>query len=128
MPVFSWKDGLISARWARGRIRSGQRFDEVPRLTKKQITAFDYLEEVVERDGVSLAMDFQVGDTQLVNNYVCFHSRNSYEDYQDEAERRHLFRLWLALHGGRELPDSFLDVYHGNIEPDTARGGIPPLP
>ena len=36
--------------------------------------------------------------------------------------------LWLAQHGGRELPDSFMDVYHGNIEPDTERGGIPPLP
>jgi hypothetical protein len=128
LPVFSWKDGLVSTRWSRGRIRSGQRFDEVPRLTGKQITALDYLEEVVERDGVSLAMDIQVGDIQLVNNYVCFHSRNSYEDYQNESERRHLLRLWLAQHGGRELPDSFMDVYHGNIEPDTARGGIPPLP
>ncbi|MBT4141420.1 MAG: hypothetical protein HOE48_26160, partial [Candidatus Latescibacteria bacterium] len=80
-----------------------------------------------EREGVFLPMDFQVGDIQLINNYVCLHSRNAYQDYNDESERRHLLRLWLSQHNGRELPDSFLDVYHGNIEPNTARGGIPPL-
>lgn len=128
LPVFSWKDGLISTRYSRSRIKTGQRFDEVPRLTDKQIAAFDYLDQVAEREGVFLAMDFQVGDIQLVNNYVCLHSRNAYEDYQLESERRYLLRLWLSQHEGRELPDSFLDVYHGNIEPNTARGGIPPLP
>ena len=128
LPVFSWKDDLVSTRYGRGRTFAGQRFDEVPRLTEKQISAFDYLDQVVEREGVFLAMDFQVGDIQLVNNYVCLHSRNAYEDYRLKSERRHLLRLWLAQHNGRELPDSFLDVYRGNIEPGTARGGIPPLP
>jgi hypothetical protein len=128
LPVFSWQDGLVSTRWSRGRIQTGQRFEEVPRLTGRQIEAFNFMEEVVEREGVFLAMDFQVGDIQLVNNYVCLHSRNAYEDYEQESERRHLLRLWMSQHGGRVLPDSFLDVYHGNIEPDNARGGIPPLP
>jgi hypothetical protein len=126
LPVFSWLDGLISTRYSR--IFTGQRFEEVARLTEKQIEAFDYLDEVVRREGVYLSMDFQVGDIQLVNNYVCFHARNAYEDYELESERRHLLRLWIAQHGGRKLPDSFLDVYHGNIEPDAARGGIPALP
>jgi hypothetical protein len=126
LPIFSWLDGLVSTRYSR--IFTGQRFEEVPRLTEMQIEAFDYLDEVVGREGVFLSMDFQVGDIQLVNNYVCFHARNAYEDYELESERRHLLRLWLAQHGGRRLPDSFLDVYHGNIEPDVSRGGIPPLP
>ena len=128
LPIFSWKDGLVSTRYSRSRIQTGQRFDDVPRLTENQIAAFDYMDQVAEREGVFLAMDFQVGDIQLVNNYVCLHSRNAYEDYELETERRHLLRLWLAQHDGRELPDSFLDVYHGNIEPDTGRGGIPALP
>ena len=128
LPVFSWRDGLVSTRYSRSRIFSGQRFEEVPRLTEKQIEAFDYLDQVVAREGVYLSMDFQVGDIQLVNNYVCFHARNAYKDYELESERRHLLRLWIAQHGGRQLPDSFLDVYHGNIEPDNGRGGIPPLP
>jgi len=127
LPIFSWKDGLISTRYSRSRIFTGQRFDEVPRLTEKQIEAFDYLDQVVNREGVFLAMDFQVGDIQLVNNYVCLHGRNAYEDYQQESERRHLLRLWFAQHNGRKLPDVFLDVYHGNIEPNTTRGGIPAL-
>jgi hypothetical protein len=128
LPVFSWLDDLVSTRYSRSRIFTGQRFEEVPHLTEMQIEAFDYLDEVVGREGVFLSMDFQVGDIQLVNNYVCFHARNAYEDYELESERRHLLRLWLAQHGGRRLPDRFLDVYNGNIEPDASRGGIPPLP
>ena len=128
LPVFSWKEGLISTRWSRSRIRTGQRFDDVPRLTEKQLEAFKALDDTVEREGVALAMDFQVGDIQFVNNYVCLHSRNAYEDYHLESEKRYLLRLWLSQHDGRELPESFLDVYHGNIEPNTPRGGIPALP
>jgi len=128
LPVFSWRSGRVATRYSRDRILTGQRFDDVPRLTVKQIEAFDYLDELVEREGIYLAMDFQVGDIQLVNNYVCMHSRSAFEDYALESEKRHLLRLWLAQHNGRELPDSFLDVYYGNIEPNTARGGIPPLP
>jgi len=128
LPVFSWKDGHISTRYSRSRIFTGQRFDDVPRITENQRAAFDYMDQVVQREGVFLPMDFQVGDIQLVNNYVCLHSRNAYEDYQDESECRYLFRLWLSQHKGRELPNSFLDVYHGNIEAGTARGGIPALP
>ncbi|MBT4141270.1 MAG: TauD/TfdA family dioxygenase, partial [Candidatus Latescibacteria bacterium] len=48
LPVFSWKAGLISTRYSRSRILSGQRFKEVPRLTEKQIAAFDYLTQVAE--------------------------------------------------------------------------------
>ena len=90
LPVFSWKDGQVSTRWSRSRIRSGQRFDDVPRLTDTQIEAFDLLEEIVERADVFLDMDFQVGDIQFVNNYVCLHRRNANEDNEDETERRHL--------------------------------------
>jgi hypothetical protein len=75
LPVFSWMDRLVSTRYSRSRIFSGQRFEEVPRLTDKQIEAFDYLDQVVAREGVYLSMDFQVGDIQLVNNYVCIHAR-----------------------------------------------------
>jgi len=126
LPVFSWHDGLISVRYSRGRTESAPRLDGVPDLTPRQIEAMDYLDSVVEREGVFLSMDFQVGDIQWLNNYVTFHSRNAYEDYADPAERRHLLRLWIAVDGGRALPESFLDVYHRDLTPGR-RGGIPPL-
>ena len=68
-------------------------------------------------------MNFQVYDIQFVNNYLCIHSRNV-----DESEPAHLLRLWLAHHEGRTQRDSFLEVYHGNINPRTACDGIPPFP
>ena len=126
LPVFSWHNGSIATRYSRGRTETAQRFPEVPRLKEEQVEAMDYLDSVAERVGVCLAMDFQVGDIQLLNNYVTLHSRNAYEDYATRGERRHLLRLWLALEGGRSLPDSFLDIYHGDLTPGR-RGGIPPL-
>ena len=124
LPVYSWHEGKISTRYSRGRTETGQRFADVPRLTDVQTKAMDYLDGILEREGVCLAMDFQVGDIQWLNNYVTFHARNAYEDYTIAGERRHLLRLWLAVDGGRELPESFLDVYHGDLAPGR-RGGIP---
>ncbi len=127
LPVFSWKDGRVFTRYSRGRTETAPRLPEVPPLSAKQLEALDYLDTTLRRPGVVLAMDFQVGDIQWLNNYVSFHSRNAYVDYANPAEKRHLLRLWLSVRDGQELPESFLDVYHGDLTPGV-RGGIPALP
>jgi hypothetical protein len=126
LPVFSWKDDQVSTRYSRSRVNTGQRHEAVPRLTDKQVEAMNYLETVLERPGVTLPMDFQVGDIQWLNNYTIYHSRNAYIDYSAPSERRHLLRLWLAGYSARSLPLSFLDVYNGDLT-QGLRGGIPRL-
>ena len=79
-------------------IRDAQRHPEAPRLTDAQREAMDLLESIANDRDFYVEMDFRPGDIQLLNNAKILHSRESYEDHDDPARRRHLLRLWLAAH------------------------------
>ena len=40
-------------------------------------------------------MTLEPGDMQFANNYVTLHTRSAYEDHDDPAKKRLLWRLWL---------------------------------
>jgi len=124
MPVFSYHKGLVSTRYIRGYIMSGQRFSDVPRLTDKQIEALDLFDSIAERDGMALDFYMEPGDMQLANNYCVLHSRTSFEDYTEIEKRRHLLRVWLCMPNSRELPPSF-EKRFGSCKSGAIRGFIP---
>ena len=124
-PLATQSAGYLSIRYVRSFLESAQRHAEVPRRTAEETEFLDLIDEVTHREGTALHMDFQPGDIQFVCNYTTFHSRTSYEDHDDPAERRHLLRLWLTLHDGRPLPDDFGRGTHSDGQ---ARGGIPAVP
>jgi hypothetical protein len=68
-------------------------------------------------------MHLEPGDLQILCNQTMLHSRTSFEDHADEAEKRTLYRLWLARPDSRRLPDSWA-VFYGTAEPGTVRGGM----
>ena len=109
MPVFTRHDGRLFNRYIRGYINSAQRFPELPRLTPFEIEALDTLDALTVSPEFRLDMVLQPGDMQFINNYVLFHSRTEYEDYEDEDRRRHLKRLWLATDKIQSRPQSFED-------------------
>lgn len=86
---------------------SAQRFAELPRLTPFEIEALDTLDALTVDPEFRLDMVLQPGDMQFINNYVLFHSRTEYVDYEDEDRRRHLKRLWLATDKIQSRPQSF---------------------
>ena len=118
-------DGLLSIRYVRSFLDSAQRHDEVPRRTEQETEFLDLIDEIAHEEGTALHMDFRPGDIQFVCNYTTFHSRTSYEDFDDPAEKRHLLRLWLTLHEGRTLPHDFS---RGKHSIGLGRGGIPATP
>jgi hypothetical protein len=59
--------------------------------------ALDAWEEIAERPGMHLDMDFGPGDMQLLSNHTITHARTGYDDFDDPDLRRHLLRLWLSL-------------------------------
>ena len=79
-------------------IRDAQRHAMVPRLTDAQRDALDIIESIANDPAFHVAMDFQAGDVQLLNNAKILHSREAYEDAAPLEERRHLLRLWLSAH------------------------------
>ena len=68
-------------------------------------------------------MHLEPGDMQILNNHVTLHSRTDFEDHEDPARKRLLFRLWLAPANSCRLPESWKPAYRA-VEPGTVRGGI----
>jgi hypothetical protein len=100
-------DDYLAVRYVRPFLDSAERHDGVPPHTPQQIEFLDLVDEIANEPGIALQMDFRPGDIQMVCNYTTFHSRTAYEDDDDPIRKRHLLRLWLTLHGGRDIPEDF---------------------
>jgi hypothetical protein len=81
------------------------------------------LDGVLRRPDLMYSMDLQPDDMQILNNHVMLHSRTHFEDHQDPARKRLLFRLWIAPPDSVRLPESWRPAYR-STEPETVRGGI----
>lgn len=122
-PVFDECDGLLFSKWNRNRLNSAQAIEGVPQLTPLQRDALDRLDDILRRPDVMFSMNLRPGDMQIMNSHVTLHSRTEFEDHDDPALRRCLFRLWLAPPDGVRLPESWRPAYR-STEPGSVRGGI----
>ncbi len=84
----------------------------------------DALDEAIERADGYAELDFSKGMLVLVNNHTTLHARTEFSD--DERQRRCLLRCWLSSEFTRELPESFLPLFH-QVAAGSLRGGIRPL-
>ncbi|WP_232221477.1 TauD/TfdA family dioxygenase [Burkholderia sp. WSM2232] len=98
-------------------------FPEVPRLTPELTQALDLLDELAADPRLCYSMWLEQGDPQLLNNYVVLHSRTEFEDFEDEANRRHLLRLWLSVPDSAPLPPEW-EYYFADVRPGSVRGGV----
>lgn len=93
--IAGWTGEKLSLMYLRNFIESGQRYPGAPKLTEDHIRLLDRIDELAASEELCLSMDFQEGDIQWLNNHVTFHSRTSYEDWEEADRRRWLRRLWL---------------------------------
>lgn len=105
-PVFSYHEGKLSGRYMRQYIEIAQENAGFP-LSKVEIEAFDLVDSILNDEDIRIDMMLEPGDIQFANNYSIFHSRTSFEDYEEVDRRRHLFRLWLKMPNARELAPDF---------------------
>ncbi|MDA0675925.1 MAG: TauD/TfdA family dioxygenase [Proteobacteria bacterium] len=120
--LLSYHDGgYVTSIYPRRDLESGQRFDEVPKLTDAQWQLLKLMESIAEE--LSLKMMIEEGDIQFLQNHVCYHSRTAFEDWPDWNKKRHMLRLWLSAPNGRPLPQCFAERY-GPIAVGSVRGGI----
>ncbi len=106
LPVFGYKDGVLSTRLIRAQINAAAEKMGKP-LSPLEKAALDYMGDLAQSDAIRLDMDFQVGDIQLINNYTIMHSRTDFEDWPEPERKRHILRLWLGFREPRALPDEF---------------------
>jgi hypothetical protein len=107
LPVLTWHHQRLNILQKRLYIEYAQRFDEVPRLTEKQIAALDLLDAAAEEPANHFAFDMVPGDIQLASNFSVLHARDRYIDHPEADLKRHMLRLWIALKQGRPLPEVY---------------------
>jgi hypothetical protein len=122
IPVFNYHMGQVSAIYQRQYIESARRFPGVAPLTPIQIEALDLFDELANDPKLTLMMELQPGDIQLVHNHTILHDRTAFEDYPEPERKRHLLRLWLAPPTARPLPEVYAERF-GSITPGD-RGGV----
>jgi hypothetical protein len=96
IPVFGYRDGVVSCRYIRNQINAGAVKRDVP-LTTLEKAALDFLDEQTRRPDLRLDMDLQAGDVQFINNYTILHSRTGFVDGELPHQKRHMLRLWLKF-------------------------------
>ena len=118
VPLFSFADGRLSARYNRGWLKIGADRKGMP-LTSEEQEMLDFVDTV----GAANAMTFEMqpGDVYFANNYAVFHGRQAYaeEPDWDAASKRLFLRLWLNLRDFRPFQDEtamrFGVISHGNL-------------
>ena len=105
-PIFSHYKGKLSAMYLRQYIEIAQENAGLP-LSPVEVEALDLIDSILVDPDIRLDMLMEPGDIQFVNNYYIFHSRTSFEDYDEPERRRHLYRLWLKMPNARELAPDF---------------------
>lgn len=122
IPVFNWFDGELTGVYQRQYIDSAQRFEGAMPLTEQHVEALDLFDELANDPKLHFTMRLQPGDMQFVYNHALLHDRTGFEDHEEPEKKRHLYRLWLAMDGDRELPPCFAQRFGQATVGD--RGGI----
>ena len=111
IPVFSFRDGLLSVNYLRSYIEMAAEFLQTP-LSALQVAALDLVDEIATDARFALKFITRPGDAVFFNNLTVLHNRTAFEDSTVEAEKRHLLRLWLVAHEPRPVNDN-LRIYEG---------------
>ncbi len=122
-PIFDVFNQRVFGKWNRNRLQTAQNLAGVPQLKPEQIEALELLDEILMRKEFLYTMYLEPGDLQIMNNYLMLHSRTEFIDFDNPAEKRLLFRLWLTPPDAIRLPPSWEEIYR-TVEPATVRGGF----
>lgn len=120
-------DGRFSLRHNSGYAKSAAaRFEECEPLTDDQVELLDLVDLLAFDPKISLRTKLEEGDIILINNYAVAHSRAAFEDHEDPERKRHLLRLWLVLHEGRDLAPDFDNRAGLKATADIVEDGLAP--
>ncbi len=115
-PIFSIQDGYFTARGASLAVNRAQGLPGVPKFTDAQVEAIAMCQSLSAE--VALDLELLQGDVTYCNCHVTLHARAAYEDWPDEARKRHLLRLWLSAND-RPLVESIAREMGGVVMDGT---------
>ena len=101
-PIFTMADGYLSISYLRAHIDMA--FGGLERdMSEAERHALDTFEALSKDPRFCLRFNMVPGDIFFMNNYVLLHDRTAFEDHEEPAKRRLLFRLWLDAYEKRPL-------------------------
>lgn len=98
-PYFSWRNERMFARANASLIRKGY---EVAgeKMDALLSAALDAIDAVCAAEDLWFEAPLQRGQVQYLNNHEVGHYRSAFEDHDEPAKKRHLYRLWHRTAGG----------------------------
>lgn len=112
LAVFNFEKGYLTAKGVSSHIMKSQAVPGVPKYSARRLEAFDRFREIAKL--VSVKVDVQPGDINVLHNHVVLHSRDSYEDWPEAERKRHLYRLWINDNAhARPMPGVFRENIQG---------------
>lgn len=96
-PPCRYADSQLRTFYHSDYMRSAARFMDGETLDTATSQILDFYDEAAASPDFHLDMYLEPGDMQFISNHSIIHARTEYQDYEDEARKRHLLRLWLSL-------------------------------
>tara|TARA_Y100000741_G_scaffold354578_1_gene329030 strand:- start:637 stop:1575 length:939 start_codon:yes stop_codon:yes gene_type:complete len=93
-PIFKIVDDELRCRYLRNYIDAGHDVSK-ENLTKNQIMALDYFDELSKKDENIVNYDLKSKDMLFFNNHRILHGRSSFEDFDDDKLKRLMIRAWI---------------------------------
>lgn len=112
VPVFCIRGDRLSIRFNLKAILTAEELPGVDPLTPIERQAVARVAELALDPDLRVEMALRAGDLQLLNNHMILHTRTAYEDHEDPAAKRLLFRVWVNLPNGRPLDVDFADHFN----------------
>jgi hypothetical protein len=124
-PIFSICEGRFAASLLRILIERAYASPETPEMSPLQCEALDRVQEVAESPEFHVTFRQEPGEMLFLNNFVTFHRRTAFTDYNEPERKRHLLRIWLSVPNSRPLDPRFAANY-GSTAAGAIRGGMMP--
>ena len=93
-PIFEFKNDRLHFRYLRNYIDAGHNIQNIP-LSKSQVDALDYLDNLMCRDDIIFRYDLKPGDMIFSDNHWVVHGRTPFEDHNDQDLKRLMLRTWI---------------------------------
>ena len=93
-PIFKFEDDFLKCRYLRNYINDGHKIQKLP-LNDKQIEALDFFDEIIHAETNAAEYNLQKKDIVFFNNNRIIHGRTSFEDFEEDGEKRLMIRAWI---------------------------------
>lgn len=107
-PYFSWRNERLFARANSSLVRKG--YEVSGEIMDSALSdALDAIDEVSTSQDLWFEAPLQRGQIQYLNNHEVGHYRSEFQDFDDPAKKRHLYRLWHREAGSASYDGRYLE-------------------